>query len=221
MPKVVVGGKVSPDLYGAKTGPRGPKGDTGDRGPKGDKGDDGAGMTAWVETFNPPGTLQGVVAATDVVLNDNTLYYRQDEDKNHSLAWGYTTHGVDGPVLNGFSGVGIALGDANDAKDVLVANFIPTGLQLPPLSHGDFAKTKLATIDYSGRIVAENKPEDVTFYFTNLDTWVVNHNLNKRPNIDVYSIGGKEMLAEVIHVSLNQAVVYFDAPITGSVIVGQ
>ncbi len=221
MPKIVVGGKVSPDLYGAKTGPRGQKGNTGDIGPKGDKGDDGAGMTAWVETFNPPGTLQSVVAATDVVLNDNTLYYKQDEDKNHSLGWGYTTHGIDGPVLNGFSGVGMAVGNANTGNDTLVANFSSTGLQLPPLSHGDYFKTKLATIDYSGKVVAEDKPEDITFYYTSQDTWIVNHNLNKRPNIDVYSVGGKEMLAEIIHTSLNQVIVYFDEPLSGSVIVSQ
>lgn len=50
------------------------------------------------------------------------------------------------------------------------------------------------------------------------DTWTVNHNLNTRPNTTVYSIGGKELLVELLHTSLNQVVVYFDTPTIGSVV---
>jgi hypothetical protein len=49
-------------------------------------------------------------------------------------------------------------------------------------------------------------------------TWVVNHNFGKYPAVTVYSVGGKEMLAEVVHVSTNQVLVMFDTPMTGRVI---
>lgn len=47
------------------------------------------------------------------------------------------------------------------------------------------------------------------------DTWTVNHNLGFRPAASILSVGGKEMLAEVIHTSVNQFIAYFDAPISG------
>ena len=46
-------------------------------------------------------------------------------------------------------------------------------------------------------------------------TWTVNHNLGFRPSVTVLSTGGLEMLAEVLHTSLNQALVYFDTPMAG------
>lgn len=47
------------------------------------------------------------------------------------------------------------------------------------------------------------------------DTWTVNHNLGVRPHITIQSVGGVLMLAEVIHTSANQALVYFDQPQAG------
>lgn len=47
------------------------------------------------------------------------------------------------------------------------------------------------------------------------DTWVVNHNLGYRPAVTVLSVGGKEMLAGVVHTSANQFVVSFDQPTAG------
>ena len=45
--------------------------------------------------------------------------------------------------------------------------------------------------------------------------WTINHNLGFRPAVKALSVGGVEMLAEVIHTSTNQALVYFDAPTAG------
>lgn len=54
------------------------------------------------------------------------------------------------------------------------------------------------------------------FYFmTPLSTWVVNHNLGRRPVVSVFSVGGVEMFAEIIHTSTNQCQVMFDDPVTG------
>ena len=49
------------------------------------------------------------------------------------------------------------------------------------------------------------------------DTWTVNHNLGYRPVVSVRSPGGVEVEATVTHVSVNQCVVTFAAPYTGSV----
>lgn len=46
-------------------------------------------------------------------------------------------------------------------------------------------------------------------------SWVVNHNFGVRPNVQVTTLGGVQMWAEVIHASTNQVLVYFDSPATG------
>lgn len=50
------------------------------------------------------------------------------------------------------------------------------------------------------------------------DTWTVNHNLGYRPAVSVLSVGGKLMLADVVHTSANQAVVSFDQPTPGQAV---
>jgi len=46
-------------------------------------------------------------------------------------------------------------------------------------------------------------------------TWTINHNFGARTNVAVFSSGGIEVWAEVVHTSINQAVVLFDAPFAG------
>ena len=50
--------------------------------------------------------------------------------------------------------------------------------------------------------------------------WVVNHNLGYRPSVQVLSLGGMAMLAEVLHSSDNQVRVYFDTPTAGLALCG-
>ena len=52
-------------------------------------------------------------------------------------------------------------------------------------------------------------------FLTATQIWVINHNLNRRPLIGVFSVGGIEMMAEVIHISANQGQVIFDNPVAG------
>lgn len=47
--------------------------------------------------------------------------------------------------------------------------------------------------------------------------WTVNHNLGREPVIQVISVGGVELLADVVHVSQNQAQVNFATPTAGRV----
>jgi hypothetical protein len=48
------------------------------------------------------------------------------------------------------------------------------------------------------------------------DTWLLNHNLGFYPNVEVRSVGGKEMIGEIIHTSINQVIVYFDSAFAGT-----
>lgn len=50
-----------------------------------------------------------------------------------------------------------------------------------------------------------------------LASWTINHNLGFRPNVSVKSIGGLEVDAEVLHVSVTQVQIFFDLPATGIV----
>lgn len=47
-------------------------------------------------------------------------------------------------------------------------------------------------------------------------SWTVNHNLGFRPAVEVFSAGGAEVDAEILHTSLNQTVISFNAAVTGS-----
>lgn len=49
-------------------------------------------------------------------------------------------------------------------------------------------------------------------------TWTVNHNLGFKPAVKALTVGGVEVLAEVIHTSINQLMVYFDSPLAGQAI---
>lgn len=52
-----------------------------------------------------------------------------------------------------------------------------------------------------------------------LATWTINHNLGRRVNAEVYTIGGVRMIAEILIASDNQVVVLFDDPVAGYAII--
>ena len=60
---------------------------------------------------------------------------------------------------------------------------------------------------------------DITYDFTQSSasaTWTINHNLGFRPDVEVRNSGGQVVMAEILHVSINQAIIYFSSPTTGS-----
>jgi len=46
--------------------------------------------------------------------------------------------------------------------------------------------------------------------------WTANHNLGYRPTVSVFSAGGVEVEAEVLHVSVNQTRISFNVAVTGT-----
>lgn len=48
------------------------------------------------------------------------------------------------------------------------------------------------------------------------DNWVINHNLGYKPTVQVFTVGGLEIIGEIQHVSNNQVTVTFNTPLAGS-----
>lgn len=45
--------------------------------------------------------------------------------------------------------------------------------------------------------------------FASATSWTINHNLGRYPSITLRTLGGAEIIAEILHVSVNQAIAYF------------
>ncbi len=46
--------------------------------------------------------------------------------------------------------------------------------------------------------------------------WSISHNLGRRPIVELFSVGGAEIDADVLHPSVDQVIVYFVSPTAGS-----
>jgi hypothetical protein len=74
-----------------------------------------------------------------------------------------------------------------------------------------------AVIDENGVITAFAAGETFTHIQSSpATTWTINHNLGFQPACEIFSVGGAEIDAEVIHTSVNQTVIYFAFPVAGS-----
>lgn len=49
-----------------------------------------------------------------------------------------------------------------------------------------------------------------------LSLWTINHNLGFRPSIELFDVAGQEIDANVVHISVNTAQVYFTTAAAGS-----
>lgn len=50
-------------------------------------------------------------------------------------------------------------------------------------------------------------------------TWTINHNLGRRVDVTLLTVGGAEFWAEILHTSLNQTLVYLATPLAGRALV--
>ncbi len=46
--------------------------------------------------------------------------------------------------------------------------------------------------------------------------WIVNHNLGFKPAVEIFDVGGREVEADVLHMSDNQLRVYFTSAVAGT-----
>jgi hypothetical protein len=47
-------------------------------------------------------------------------------------------------------------------------------------------------------------------------SWTINHNLGYRPSVQVFNVGGLEVLGEIQHTSNNQTIVTFNTAMAGT-----
>lgn len=46
--------------------------------------------------------------------------------------------------------------------------------------------------------------------------WIINHNIGARPSVEIMDATGREVAADVLHMTINQARIYFTFPLAGS-----
>lgn len=59
------------------------------------------------------------------------------------------------------------------------------------------------------------KPDYTHTQISASSSWIVNHNLGFKPNVSLYTMGGVEMLANVVHININQLIVQFSTATNG------
>jgi len=47
------------------------------------------------------------------------------------------------------------------------------------------------------------------------DEWIMNHNLGYYPSISLFTVGGVDMLGQIVNIDLNQSRAYFINPVAG------
>jgi hypothetical protein len=62
-------------------------------------------------------------------------------------------------------------------------------------------------------------PSGAGFDFTQVSpvtVWTINHNLGYRPSVQVFNVGGLEVLGEIQHTSNNQTIITFNIAMAGT-----
>lgn len=100
---------------------------------------------------------------------------------------------------------------------VLAANFQGQSGTLTFRNSAQELQINLAAVVVSGGGSGPGSGVQVSQYnfLSPLSQWVVNHNRNRNVVIQVFTVGGLEILAEIQNLNLNQAIVNFDSPQSG------
>lgn len=122
-------------------------------------GSSGSGSEFW-QIVNVSGNdyLQIISDTLGVAFEDQRIFYRQAGDIYHSMGWGWTDYGIDGPVIRGFGGFGLGSGSSSLADLVIKAE--GTDLYFPQIP-APSGETYLLTIDDDGLVNNAPFPEGV------------------------------------------------------------
>lgn len=77
-----------------------------------------------------------------------------------------------------------------------------TGQQGPPGAQGPAGPAGAAAYIHTQSVAAT--------------VWTINHNRGSRPSVTLFSVGGVEFEAEIVHATVNQCLVYLSTPTAGS-----
>lgn len=95
---------------------------------------------------------------------------------------------------------------------VLAANFQGQSGTLTFRNNAQELQINLAAVVVSGGSGVQVSQYN---FLSPLSQWVINHNRNRNVAIQVFTVGGLEILAEIQNLNLNQAIVNFDSPQSG------
>lgn len=123
-------------------------------------GEGGGGGESGLFTFDEEDSV--TVSNYPLAMDDLPIFYRQSGDINHSMRYGYTTkYGIDGPLFNGFGGVGFSVGAAEDDEDVLGLYIRQGGeIEVPSLSEDGMTGYNIVRSDLDG-VLSTSKVQDL------------------------------------------------------------
>ena len=106
---------------------------------------------------------------------------------------------------------------------LVLQKFVPTHALIlqrfgPAREFAAMSQENLASVPW---VIGPPGPAGVagTFEFMQVNplaTWTVNHNLGRKVLPQIYSAGGVQIHAEILRISNNQFLVFFDEPTSGS-----
>lgn len=83
--------------------------------------------------------------------------------------------------------------------------------------HGDVEAAFLSLeAEVDALVIGGGGEVQQTFSFPSSTTWTINHNFGFRPTIELRTVGGQMMMADITHISVNQALVQFLLPTAGT-----
>lgn len=195
----------------------GPKGDKGDKGEKGDKGDKGdPGTTDYNELINKPIFSTGLTDNnnTITVTNYNRILFNNGTGTN-SLAVGSNSSATKTNA--------IAIGNnASARKESAIQIGAGTNTTASSLKVGFRDVSNPAVINNyelldgeTGKIPAERIKTFVFEQGIASDTWVIHHNLNKKPSVVLVDSTDTEFIAQVEYNDNNTLTVYLNGATKG------
>jgi len=153
---------------------------------------------------------------------------RDDEELNCIKAFlreeNINLHVIEGIDLENNSTGGTGSGNIGDLNNLTTTDKTSAVNAINEVNGNIGNLANLTTTDKSNLVNALNEVKAIAeaatsnFQFTQstpISPWNVNHNLGYRPTVAIYNPGGKEVMAEVLHISANQTMIYFDLPFSG------
>jgi hypothetical protein len=158
------------------------------------------GSSKWKSTVNsvaelpngePAGSFRYVLSPAGLYVSNGTVY---------------------SPFSGGGGGGSTNLGNVPSSSDVTITS--STGTPTTIASANGVSAGVMSSAQAS-KLASLTTP----FVFTQAvaaATWIVNHNLGFKPNVSLFTVGGLEFEAEVVHVSVNQFQVNLTSAAAGS-----
>lgn len=89
------------------------------------------------------------------------------------------------------------------------------GEGVPPGGTAGQVLAKIDGADYNTQWVNQ-AAGGITYSFSALTSWAINHNRGYTPLISCFSLGGVELVADIVHLNNNQSVVNFTTATAGT-----